>query len=138
MFFHSDFPQNSSLHCMLEGWILKGRSCAIANVQSVIVVSWIYYINTLYMYIKNIHVQIHIYIHMYTYIRTYTYTYTLVTFSAEIVLFRRWILRFPEFHNVTLFTAVSLFRDNRETIFSHKIHLNLFQKQYNSLIEKVF
>ena len=54
--------------------------------------STVYYINKLYMYIKNIHVQIHIYIHMYTYIRTYTYTYTLVTFSAEIVLFRRYIL----------------------------------------------
>ena len=39
---------------------------------------------------------------------------------------------------VTLFAAVSLFRGNRETIFSHKINLKLFQKQYNSLIEKVF
>ena len=74
------------------------------------------------MHIKNIHVQIYIYIHMYTYIRRYTYTYTLVTFSAE----------------VTLFAVVSLFRGNREIIFSHKIHLKLFQKQYNSLIEKVF
>ena len=90
------------------------------------------------MHIKNIHVQIYIYIHMYTYIRRYTYTYTLVTFSSEIVIFGRCILQLPEFHEVTLFAAVSLFRDNRETIFSHKIHLKLFQKQYNSLIEKVF
>ena len=39
---------------------------------------------------------------------------------------------------VTLFAAVSLFRGNRETIFSHKINLKLFQKQYNSLIKKAF
>ena len=90
------------------------------------------------MYIKIIQVQIHIYIHMYTYIRTYTYTYTLVTFSAEIAILGRCILLFPVFHKVTLFAAVSLFRDYRETIFSHKIHLKLFQKQYNSHIEKVF
>ena len=88
------------------------------------------------MYTKNIHVQIHVYIHMYTYISTYTYT--LVTFYAEIVIFGRCVLRFPEFRKVTLFAAVSLFRDNRETIFSDKTHLKLFQKQYNSLIEKVF
>ena len=86
------------------------------------------------MYIKNTHVQIH----MYTYMSTYTYTYTLVTFYAEIVIFGRCVLRFPEFRKVTLFAAVSLFRDNRETISSHKIHLKLFQKQYNNLIEKVF
>ena len=83
------------------------------------------------------HVQIHIYIHMYTYLHTYTYTYTLVTFSAEIVIFERCILRFPEFHKVPLFAAVSLLPDNHDTIFSHKIHLKLFQKQYNSLIKKV-
>ena len=47
-------------------------------------------------------------------------------------------MRLPEFHEVTLFTVVSLCRDNRETMFSHKIYLKLFQKQYNSLIEKVF
>ena len=90
------------------------------------------------MYIKIIHAQIHRYTYMYTRIRAYTYTYTLVTFSAEAVIFGKCILRFPEFHKVTLFAAVSLFRDNRETISSHKIHLKLFQKQYNNLIEKVF
>ena len=58
------------------------------------------------MYIKNIHVQIHIYIHMYTYISTYTYTYTLVTFYAEIVIFGRCVLRFPEFRKVTLFVQL--------------------------------
>ena len=63
----------------------------------------------------------------------YTYTYTLVTFSAEIVIFERCILLFPEFHKAPLFIAVSLFPDNRDTIFSHKIHLKLF-----SLIKKVF
>ena len=62
----------------------------------------------------------------------YTYTYTLVTFSAEIVIFERCILLFPEFHKAPLFIAVSLFPDNRDTIFSHKIHLKLF-----SLIKKV-
>ena len=65
---------------------------------------------------------------MYTYIRTYIYTYTLVTFSAEIVIFGRCILRFLEFHKVPLFAAVSLFHGNRETLFSHKINLKLFQK----------
>ena len=75
---------------------------------------------------------------MCTYIRTYTYTFTLVTFSAEIVIFRRCILQFPDFPKVRLFAAVSLFHDNRKTIFSHKINLKLFQKQYNSLIKKAF
>ena len=72
----------------------------------------------------------HIYVH--------TLTYTVVTFSAEIVIFGRCILRFPEFHKVPLFAAVLLFEDNRKTIFSHKINLKLFQKQYNSLIKKSF
>ena len=60
---------------MAEGWILKGGSCAIAIVQSVIVVSLIYYINKLciYIYIYYIYVYIHK-IYMYKY--TYTYTYT--------------------------------------------------------------
>ena len=76
---------------------------------------------------------------MYTYLlHTYTYTYTLVTFSAEIVIFERCIFRFPKFHKVPLFAAVSLFPNNRDTIFSHKIHLKLFQKLYNSLIKNVF
>ena len=110
----------------------------MAIVQSVIVVSSIYYINKLYMYIKIIHVQIHIYAYMYTYIRAYTYTNTLVTFSAEAVIFGKCIWWFPEFHKVTLFAAISLFRDNCETIYSPKIHLKLFQKQYNNLIENFF
>ena len=63
----------------------------MAIVQSVIVVSSIYYINKLYMYIKIIHLQIHIYAYMYTYIRAYTYTNTLVTFSAEAVIFGKCI-----------------------------------------------
>ena len=75
---------------------------------------------------------------MYTYIHTYKYTYTLVTFSAEIVISERCNFRFPEFHKVRLFAAVSLFHDNRDTIFSHKIHLKLFPTQYNSLIKKFF
>ena len=73
------------------------------------------------------------YIHMYRYIRTYTYTYTLVIFSVEIVIFFQ-----QKFHTVLLFETISLFHDNRKTIFSHKINLKLFQKQYNSLIKKVF
>ena len=71
---------------------------------------------------------------MHTDIHTYTYAYTLVNFSAEIVIFGRCNLRFPEFHRVPLFAAVSLFPDNRDTIFSHKIGPKLFQKQYNSLV----
>ena len=58
--------------------------------------------------------SIHIYI--------YTYTYILITLSAEIVIFERCILQFSEFHKVPLFAAVSLFHDNRDAIFSHRIH----------------
>ena len=75
---------------------------------------------------------------MYTYLYSYTYTCTLLNFSVEIVIVERYILRFPEFHKVPLFAAVSLFPDNRDTIFSHKVHLKLFQKQYNGLIKKSF
>ena len=51
----------------------------------------------------------YVYIYLYIYKYTHTYLYTLVSFSAEIVIFRRSILRFPEFHKVPLFAAVSLF-----------------------------
>ena len=57
--------------------------------------------------------------YIYKYTCTYTYTFTLVTFSAEIVIFRRCILQFPEFPKVRLFAALSLFHDNLKTIFSH-------------------
>ena len=128
MVFHNDFPQNSNLHCMTVGSILKESFCTIATVQSVIVVSLIYYINKLYIHIKYIHVQIHIYILMYIYIRTYTYSYTLPTFSAEIVIFERFILPFPEFYKVHLCVLFTI-SQQQDTIFSHKIHLKLFQKQ---------
>ena len=65
---------------------------------------------------------------MYIYIRTYTYSYTLPTFSAEIVIFERFILPFPEFYKVHLCVLFTI-SQQQDTIFSHKIHLKLFQKQ---------
>ena len=74
------------------------------------------------------------YTYTYTCTRIYVHTLTHINFSTEIVIFGRCNLRFPEFHRVPLFAAVSLFPGNRDTIFSHKIDPKLFQKQYNSLV----
>ena len=135
--FNICFSINFNLHCMAEGWILKGGSCAIAIVQSEIVVLLTYYINKLcihilYIYIKytftNTHIHTHMYIHTYIHIHIY-----ISNFFCRNSHFRKMYFAISWISQGT--TVCSCFTISRQ---SHKINLKLFQKQYNSLIEKVF